>query len=39
MEYLIGVILALAISFIFGTVVGFDRSRAFYPVVMIVIAN
>ena len=38
MEYLIGVILALAISFIFGTVVGFDRSRAFYPVVMIVIA-
>lgn len=39
MEYLIGVILALAISFIFGTVVGFDRSRAFYPVVMIVIAS
>jgi len=33
MEYLIGVILALAISFVFGTVVGFDRSRAFYPVV------
>lgn len=39
MEYLIGVILALAISFVFGTVVGFDRSRAFYPVVMIVIAS
>jgi hypothetical protein len=39
MEYVIGVILALAISFIFGTVVGFDRNRAFYPVVMIVIAS
>jgi hypothetical protein len=39
MEYLIGVILALAISFVFGTVVGFDRSRAFYPAVMIVIAS
>jgi len=39
MEYVMGVILALAISFIFGTVVGFDRSRAFYPVVMIVIAS
>ena len=38
MEYLIGVILALAIS-IFATAVGFDRSRAFYPVVMIVIAT
>jgi hypothetical protein len=37
MEYLIGVILALAIGF-FATAVGFDRSRAFYPVVMIVIA-
>lgn len=39
MDYFIGVILAFAISFIFGTVVGFDRSRAFYPVVMIVIAS
>ena len=38
MEYLIGVILALAISF-FATAVGFDRNRAFYPVVMIVIAT
>ena len=37
MEYLIGVILALIIS-VFATVVGFDRNRAFYPVVMIVIA-
>ena len=38
MEYLIGVILALAIGF-FATAVGFDRSRVFYPVVMIVIAT
>lgn len=38
MEYLIGVILALAIS-AFATAVGFDRNRAFYPVVMIVIAT
>ena len=38
MEYLIGVILALAVS-LFATLVGFDRNRAFYPVVMIVIAS
>ncbi len=38
MEYLIGVIMALAIG-IFATAVGFDRQRAFYPVVMIVIAG
>ncbi len=37
MEYLVGVILALAIS-IFATIVKFDRDRAFYPTVMIVIA-
>ncbi|MCB9771658.1 MAG: hypothetical protein H6754_03835 [Candidatus Omnitrophica bacterium] len=37
MEYFIGVILALSISF-FSTAVGFDHDRAFYPVVMIVIA-
>ncbi len=37
MEYLIGVILALAIS-IFARLVGLDRDRAFYPTVMIVIA-
>ena len=38
MQYLIGVILALVIS-LSSTVVGFDRNRAFYPVVMIVIAT
>ena len=37
MEYFIGVFLALTISFL-STMVGFDRDRAFYPVVMIVIA-
>ena len=37
MEYLVGVILALAVS-IFATIVKFDRDRAFYPTVMIVIA-
>lgn len=37
MEYLIGLVVALVV---FGgsTVIGFDRERAFYPVVMIVIA-
>ena len=38
MEYLIGVILALAISF-FATAVGFDRNRAFYPVIVMVVAS
>jgi len=38
MEYLIGVILSLAVA-AFAAVVGFDRERAFYPVVMIVIAS
>ena len=38
MEYLIGVVMALAIGF-FASAVGFDRNRAFYPVVMIVIAS
>ena len=37
MEYLIGIVLALAISG-GATLVGFDRDRAFYPTVMIVIA-
>ena len=38
MEYLIGVVLALAVA---GTAssVGFDRERAFYPVVLIVVAS
>jgi hypothetical protein len=38
MEYLIGVLLALATGG-FATAVGFDRSRAFYPVILIVIAS
>lgn len=37
MEYVIGIIAATAIGF-FGTVVGFDKERGFYPVVLIVIA-
>jgi len=37
MEYLIGVTLALAVAG-FAAVVGFDRDRAFYPTVLIVIA-
>jgi hypothetical protein len=36
MEYLIGVILTLAVA-AFAFVVGFDRERAFYPTVLIVI--
>ena len=38
MDYLIGVILALATG-VFGTVVGLDRERGFYPVVLVVIAS
>jgi hypothetical protein len=38
MEYLIGVGLALAVSLL-ATGVGFDRDRAFYPTLMIVIAS
>jgi hypothetical protein len=38
MEYLIGVMLSLAVAGL-ATVVGFDRERAFYPTVMIVIAS
>lgn len=38
MEYVLGVLLALSTG-AFATVVGFDRSRSFYPVVMIVIAS
>ena len=35
---LVGVVLALAVA-LFARLVGFDRDRAFYPVVMIVIAS
>jgi hypothetical protein len=38
MEYLIGVILTLAVA-AFAFLVGFDRERAFYPTVLIVIAS
>src|SRR6476646_6456339 len=38
MEYLIGVILTLAVI-VFAAVIGFDRERAFYPTVLIVIAS
>jgi hypothetical protein len=37
MEYLIGLILALAVAG-FAAVVGLDRERSFYPTVLIVIA-
>ena len=38
MEYLIGVILSLAVAG-FAAVIGFDRERSFYPTVLIVIAS
>ncbi len=38
MEYFVGVALALAITCL-ATIVGFDRDRAFYPTVTIVIAS
>ena len=38
MEYLVGICLALAVS-VFATVVGFDRQRAFYSTVLIVVAS
>jgi hypothetical protein len=38
MEYLIGLILAAAVAGL-AAVIGFDRQRAFYPTVMIVIAS
>ncbi len=38
MEYLIGLILSLAVAG-FAAMTGFDRARAFYPTVLIVIAS
>jgi len=38
MEYIIGTLLALAVS-VFATVIGLDRDRGFYPTVTIVIAS
>lgn len=37
MEYVIGIVAATAVG-LFGTVIGFDKERSFYPVVLIVIA-
>ena len=38
MEYLVGLILALAVA-VSATVIGFDRDRVFYPTVLIMIAS
>lgn len=38
MEYLIGIVLALALT-VSSTALGFDRERVFYPAVMIAIAT
>ena len=38
MQYLVGLILSLAVAGL-ATVIGFDRERAFYPTVLIVIAS
>lgn len=38
MEYIIGVLLALAVSGS-ATIIGFDRNRSFYPAILIVIAS
>lgn len=37
MEYIVGLVLAVGVG-IFGTLVGFDRDRSFYPVVLVIIA-
>ena len=37
MEYVMGVALGIAVV-VFARVVGFDRDRSFYPVIMVVIA-
>ena len=38
MDYLIGVALALGVS-VFAALAGFDRDRAFYPTLLVVIAS
>lgn len=38
MEYAIGITAAIAVG-LFATVIGFDKERSFYPVVLIVIAT
>lgn len=37
MEYVIGIVAATAVG-LFATMVGFDKERSFYPVVLIIIA-
>src|SRR5436305_6398158 len=39
MEYLIGIVLATATCVFFGMLVGFDRERVFYPVMVAPIAT
>ena len=39
MEYLIGVVLATATCVFFGMLVGFDRERLFYPMMLPPIAT
>ena len=38
MEYIVGIVLALAVS-TSATLVGFDRDRVFYPMLLVVIAS
>lgn len=38
MEFISGVVIALVVSLL-ATLVGFDRERTFYPIVMVVIAS
>jgi hypothetical protein len=38
MEYLVGIILALAVACL-ATVIGLDRERSFYPTVLVVVAS
>ena len=38
MPYVIGIVVSLAVA-VFARVVGFDRDRAFYPTVVIVVAS
>jgi hypothetical protein len=38
MPYVIGIVLSLGVAF-FAKSVGFDRDRAFYPTLLIVIAS
>jgi hypothetical protein len=38
-EYFVGVVLALLVGGLLGTLVGFDRDRSFYPTITVVIAS